>query len=231
MRHETKQHLVNATKIVVVVILLATVFIAYRVARGMKFYEYRSQDKDSDGLPDFEDSDMDGDGLANIEDDDADGNGIPNLDDIVEEAGKLAAKKHQAAPFGMNLGDLGRKLCFFRPVDAVLFPYEKAGIYLDIVNAGGMIPTDADRIKTCAALYKFVEERGEFWQPRTKFELPEAGEIVFFGEDFCALVIDAKNITVDVLVCDRSLGLAVTTVQSLKNSGYKFTSYGSLELP
>ena len=231
MRHETKQKVINAIKIFVALLLVVTVFTVWRVSLGLKFYDYRHADTDSDGTPDFEDNDLDGDGLPNFEDDDADNNGVDNIDDILDAVEELAARKYSYDRFPSFLGKMGRKMRYFRPVDAVIIPFEKAGLYLDLVNSGGMIPDEADRIKTPADLHGFVQMFGRFETMRTKFDLPPIGAIAFFGHDFCGLVIDAENVDVELLVCDRSIGLAKTTVRTMINSGHRLTEYGILDFP
>jgi len=229
MRHETKQKMVNLIKILVVLALAVIVFTAWRVSLAMNFYYYRQVDSDGDGTPDFEDNDLDGDGVPNFEDADANNNGVENIDDILNAADELAAKNYSYDPFPSFFGELGRKMRYFRPVDAVLIPFEKAGIYLDLINSEGMIPEEADRIKTSADLYDFVQTYGRFETMRTKFDLPPIGSIAFFGRDFCGLVIDAENVDVELLVCERAIGLAKTTVRTMINTGHRLTEYGILD--
>jgi len=222
MRSETRQKLGNLAKIVVVLLMLGVVFSFYRHSMYIRFFEYRHIDTDDDTIVNPLDADIDGDGIPNMEDTDADGNGASNVDQFIANAQAFANVKLQYDPFGGHLGDLSRQLFFFYNVDAVLIPLEKSGIYLNLETGAG------NEVLTTRDLHDFIAARHGFYRTMGQFDLPTVGDVAFFGDDFCALVVAAENVTVQLIVCEKSLGSAFTTLQTLKNSGYKLTEYGIL---
>jgi len=221
-----KQHLKNFVKVLVTLALVLGVIVGYRYSMYRQFYEYRYQDKDMDGVADYMDIDMDGDGINNDEDDDANGNETPNLDEILNAMNELAQANYSGLPFGEFMKGFMKTMRFFDNVDAVLIPYEKAGIYLGLepgVSGPGSINSAMD-------LYNFIESHGRFYKIGRRSDFPAIGDIAFFGPDFCALVaqVDQDTFTVVMLVCERDTGMSLATLEKIQNNGHTLTEYGAL---
>lgn len=85
-------------------------------------------DLDRDGIMNMRDLDMDGDGVLNLDDEDANNNNKSNIEDIIKTANKAKGSYYDKTE-GKLYGLLSR-FGFLSNMDAVLKPYDYAGIFL-----------------------------------------------------------------------------------------------------
>lgn len=170
------------------------------------------KDLDSDGVVNMEDNDMDGDGILNIKDTDANGNGKTNLKDIIEVATKIQGVYYDKTEG--SFWEIFSRLGLIINTDAVLKPYEHAGIFLRKEMAEDFklhpqyvgTPKDALFERKAQNIYTFLKNNDMLIDAKAE---PRVGDIAFYGDDLnhVALIFEVQDRNnFKVLEADSSRG-------------------------